>query len=240
MIERAHFFREACLLPRALLRVAHQRTLVRFAALPVSMSTYDPKVLMRHVCTGFLTTVCVAALSLAACGDDVAAAAQPDADVVPPDEQCPANLDEFRASSEGLLQTDAKTGISVRLVDADAIPPARDFNTWTIAITDADGNAMPDARLMWACAWMQVHGHGTNPKSIEKLDGGEYVLKKQNLSMYGEWQIKLWITAGGDGTDYVPPGGSGVLDGNVCQPSNGTTGAPNIVFDVCVPRMRGS
>jgi hypothetical protein len=197
-----------------------------------------PKVLMKLVCTHVLTALSIAA-SLVACGDDSAPQVDADADTATPsDEQCPANLEPLRDGANGSLQTDAKADLSVRVVSAQALPPARDFNDWTIAITNANGDALPNAQVTWACAWMPVHGHGSNPKALEKLDDGRFELKRQNLSMYGGWQIKLWVTADG-GQEYVPPTSSGVLNGNVCQPSNGTTGEPNIVFDICVPRMRG-
>jgi hypothetical protein len=154
-------------------------------------------------------------------------------------EQCPADTEEFRDGPNGLLRMDPQTGISVRIVNAEAVPPTKDFNDWTIAVTDANGAVLPDAQVTWACAWMPVHGHGSNPKRVNKLDGGRFELKQQNLSMYGGWQIKLWITADG-GDAYVPQTSSGVLSGNVCQPSNGSANTPNIEFDVCVPRMRGS
>lgn len=138
------------------------------------------------------------------------------------------------------MRKDEKNNIAVRIDDAEYAPPAKDFNDWTIAITDASGGPLPKAQITWVCAWMPVHGHGSNPKRLNKLDGGRFELKQQNLSMYGGWQIKLWIDPDGGSMEYQPQGGSGVLGGDVCIPVGDATALPNIQFDVCVPRARGS
>ena len=188
---------------------------------------------------------CCLGVLLIACGDSMDATAEvmdaESAAPLPPDQQCPADTEEFRATEQsGLLQMDATQNFEVRLVSANWVPPAKDFNDWTIAVTDMNGTPMPNAQINWACAWMPAHGHGSNPKQINKLGDGRFELFQQNLSMYGGWQVKLWIDPDGGSVDYQPQSAGSGLSGTVCTPSNGTAGTQNIEFDVCVPRMRGS
>lgn len=150
-------------------------------------------------------------------------------------EQCPASFPEFTTGPAGLTATDAATGIKVRIDNAPK-PPERSFNDWKIVVTDASGAALPNAQLSWACAFMEVHGHGTNPKKVESAGNGVFNLQQQNFSMYGPWQVRLWIDPMGKGPAYAPQSVSGVENGNACIPSNGVSPTPNIRFDFCVPR----
>lgn len=152
--------------------------------------------------------------------------------------RCPAGTEEFRFGPNGLVQTDAATGMSVRLVQANASPPTRGFNDWTIAVVDAAGAPMANAELHWACAWMPAHNHGSNPKSVMRLGNGQFQLAKQNLAMYGGWQVKLWIDATGTGPVFDPQGGSGIVGGNACT-GPGISATPNIQFNICVPTSPG-
>jgi hypothetical protein len=189
---------------------------------------------MKQMCTRVLTTLCLG--FIVACGGVAATPNAGDSGApADPSEQCPADTETFRDGPMGLLRSDDKNNLSVRIVHAEAVPPTRDFNDWTIAVTDASGAPLPNAQLTWACAWMPVHGHGSNPKRVNKLDGGRFDLLQQNLSMFGGWQIKLWIDPDGGSVDFQPK----ITSGDVCMPNNGTSGPPNIEFDVCVPRMRG-
>jgi hypothetical protein len=181
------------------------------------------------------------AVLFSACGDDsnagtagVGAAGQGG----DREEQCPANYLPFSTGEEGGLKVPVKdTGFEVRLLEADSEPPARDFNSWTIGIRDAATGA-PAATpvITWACAWMDVHGHGTNPRRVEKVGDADYQLSDQNLSMFGPWEIRLWIDPTGAETPYAPGSGSTERSGNACVPTHGARGAPNTEFTVCVPR----
>jgi hypothetical protein len=180
-------------------------------------------------------------LAAIACGDD--SNASPDAsgagDSPEPAAECPAETPTFAAeATHGLEASDPKTGLSVRIIDANYSPPAKNFNDWEIAVTDQNGAPMPQAHVTWACAWMAVHGHGSNPRSVENADDGRFWLRKQNLSMYGGWQVRLWITTDAGARDYVFPKGSSLVNSAACQAPDSTMGSPNISFDICVPTER--
>ena len=148
--------------------------------------------------------------------------------------RCPPGTEAFRYGPDGLVRTDPATGVTVRLLKASDAPPTRGFNDWTIGVTDQSGAPMPNAELRWACAWMPAHNHGSNPKSVMRLGNGQFVLSRQNLAMYGGWQVKLWIDATGTGPVFDPQSGNGIVGGDACR-GTGVGAAPNIQFDICVP-----
>lgn len=79
------------------------------------------------------------------------------------------------------------------------MPSEFGFNTWKIALVDATTmGPAPNARLTWQCAYMSVHGHGSNPKSIENLGNGEYKLVDMNMRMLGPWEVRLGRSDGAD------------------------------------------
>lgn len=149
--------------------------------------------------------------------------------------------DEYLAYStgeeNGLRVSIADSSFEVRLLDSDQAPPPRKgYNTWTIAVRDATtGEPAVDATISWACAWMDVHGHGTNPKMVEALGDGNFRLVKQNFSMTGPWLVRLWVDPTGKEPLYEPQGISTIADGAECHPTTGLQGAPNAVFKICVP-----
>jgi hypothetical protein len=195
----------------------------------------------RKMSSRVLIGACTAAI-FTACGDDssttTAGAAAMGGHGGDPDEQCPANYLPFSTGEEAGIKVPVKdTGFEVRLLEADNEPPARDFNTWTIGIRDAaTGSPAATPVITWACAWMDVHGHGTNPRRVEKTDDADYQLSDQNLSMFGPWEIRLWIDPTGAETPYAPGSGSTERNGNACVPTHGAQGAPSAEFTVCVPR----
>lgn len=150
-------------------------------------------------------------------------------------EACPPSTPAFTTGPAGLTAKDAQSGISVR-IDTAPNPPQRTFNDWKIVVTDASGAAVPNAQLSWACAWMAVHGHGTNPKKVMSAGNGVFNLMQQNFSMYGPWEVRLWIDPTGKAPAYAPQSVSGVENGDACTPSNGGSPTANIKFDFCVPR----
>lgn len=153
-------------------------------------------------------------------------------------ERCPPDTEAFRYGMSGLVKSDPATGVSVRLLDVSDSPPSRGFNDWTIGVTDQNGAPMPAAELSWACAWMPAHLHGSNPKNVVRLGNGQFKLEKQNLAMYGGWQIKLWIDASGTGQVFDPQGGNGIVGGDACR-GPGIAATPNVQFNVCVPTSAG-
>jgi hypothetical protein len=150
------------------------------------------------------------------------------------------NVFKVGGAGVGLTTTDAASNVAVRIQDATQIPPVKDnTNDWTIAITDAAGAPLPNAKLGWACAWMAVHGHGSNPQAIEDMGGGMFKLTSLNLSMYGEWAERLWVDPTGAGPQYLPQNGTRVGAGLECMPTNGAAAQYNIEINFCVPDTRG-
>jgi len=155
------------------------------------------------------------------------------------DAQCPQDYLAFSTGPEtGLVETDAASGISVRLLEAPN-PPERDYNTWKIALTNADGTPATSASISWACSFMSVHNHGANPMGVENLGNGEFSLTKQYLKMFGPWEIQLWIDPTGTAVFAPQDGTVTLMDGKPCVPTVGATTAPSVEFDVCVPRTGG-
>jgi hypothetical protein len=180
----------------------------------------------------------LAVLACAACTSKVetpdGGGFEPEQPETPP---CDPTLPKFTVGGSGIgLTTPDMTGaLKVRIDSADHQPPAKAYNTWKIAIEDASGQPMSGATLNWACAWMEVHGHGSNPQAINDLGNGEFELVNQNLSMYGPWAVKLWVDPTGAGPEYLPQNGAKVMAGNNCMPSNGAVPAANVVINFCVP-----
>jgi hypothetical protein len=151
---------------------------------------------------------------------------------------CPTEYLAYSTGEEnGLSAAISDSGFEARLLDSDQAPPPRKgYNTWTIAVRDATtGEPAPDATISWACAWMDVHGHGTNPKMVEALGDGKFRLVKQNLSMTGPWLVRLWVDPTGKQPMYEPHGVSTIANGLECDPTTGLQGVANAVFKVCVP-----
>lgn len=153
--------------------------------------------------------------------------------------ECSPGTEEFPiGETAGLLATDAKSGLQARVVWADHAPPIKERNTWTVAVTDAAGAPQSKAVISWACAWMPAHLHGTNPQSIDTAGDGRFSLVKQNMAMYGGWQVKLWVSTDPAAVPYAPNTGSGARSTDACSPADPRVGVANIVFNVCVPRNR--
>jgi hypothetical protein len=150
---------------------------------------------------------------------------------------CKSDYLGFAVGPSGSAVTDAKSGVTVKVLEG-SVPPNFGFNTWTIQLSDASGVPTPNARVTWACAFMNVHGHGTNPKAVENLGGGQYKIVDQNMRMFGPWEVRFWIDPTGAEADYVPAN-AGVLNGMACIPTSGEMAAPSVEFKVCVPRSTG-
>lgn len=170
--------------------------------------------------------------SLAACGsDDEMLVDSATIDQPMLDKSCPKDTPEFTVGPMGLSSApNVALGIKVHVEAASAQPPENDYNDWTIAITDLDGKPLPDANLTFACAFMQAHGHGSNPKMVVKQGDGKYQLVKQNMAMEGGWEIRLWIDPTGGGTTYK--GGGTGLNPDACR---GPSADPSAVLKACVP-----
>ena len=80
-------------------------------------------------------------------------------------------------------------------------PRINQLHAWDIAITDAAGTPVPDARIAVGGGMPQhYHGFPTAPRVTENLGAGHYRLDGVKFSMSGWWEIKLDIVApqGGD------------------------------------------
>jgi hypothetical protein len=148
------------------------------------------------------------------------------------DASCPADTPTFAFGPTGLHAMDPKTGVGVYLENASDIPPLYGSNDWQVKFTDTTGNPMPQANLTWACAFMPLHGHGSNPKMVENLGNGSWKLMKQNMAMQGGWEIRLWVDPTGGGETYAGGTGAGI-DRSACT---GPGVEQTLVLKACVPR----
>lgn len=177
-------------------------------------------------------TALLISVTFSGCPNDALDDATFSFDAGPPASQCPASTPEFTVGSSGLSTSNAELNVKVRVEDADYRPPRFGINSWTIAITDLNGQPLPDASLQWACAFMPAHGHGSNPRSVEKLDGGLWKLNNQNMSMQGGWEIQLWIDPMGGESEFM--GAPAGINKNACTAPSGKTAT--LILPTCVPR----
>ena len=94
--------------------------------------------------------------------------------------------------------------ITVRLQESTPSPRDTGFYTWTIDIVDASGAPVTGATVQ-AEPTMPDHGHGTNPKYTDAVEGdpGTYQLTEMNLFMEGIWNVAIRITMTGGEEDQV-------------------------------------
>ena len=121
-------------------------------------------------------------------------------------------------------------------MSASDVPLKFGYNDWRIALTDAGGAPLSNAKIAFACSWMPAHFHGANPLEIDDLGEGRFEVKEQNLAMYGEWNVRYWVTTDPTKQAYQPQMGSDIRGGDVCSPRDSTLGTANIEFKVCVLR----
>jgi hypothetical protein len=169
-----------------------------------------------------------------ACKSDGDAMDPPDAGTTDSgiDMSCPKNTPEFNFGPTGLSAANETMGVKVYLETASDKPPLFGSNDWTIVFTDMMGDAMPEANLTWACAFMPAHGHGSNPKMVENLGGGRYKLVRQNMAMQGGWEIRLWVDPTGGGTTYT----GGKLTSINRTACSGPGGEQSLTLYACVQR----
>jgi hypothetical protein len=107
----------------------------------------------------------------------------------------PADLDL------SLTQATAK-GLYVGTLVPGAVPvPVGTIQTWTVAVTTADGRPVEHAALA-IDGGMPRHGHGlpTDPQVTEELGAGRYRVEGIKFNMPGWWTVTLEIS-GPAGTD---------------------------------------
>jgi hypothetical protein len=95
--------------------------------------------------------------------------------------------------------------VTVSFVAADPAPPAKNDNTWTVALTDAGGQPLADASITAAVPWMPDHGHGTAVEAFATAteNPGEFVITPVNLHMSGLWEVTLDIEVQAGTTEQV-------------------------------------
>ena len=77
------------------------------------------------------------------------------------------------------------------LVSATPAPPARGNDTWTIHVTDASGQPLPNLSLS-VLPFMPDHGHGTSvTASVTAKGGGDYTVTPLYFFMPGVWRISF-------------------------------------------------
>jgi hypothetical protein len=81
--------------------------------------------------------------------------------------------------------------------------PVRRLHEWTINVTTAAGEPVPEARIaVWG--GMPQHGHGlpTKPRVTRALEGSNHLVEGMRFNMGGWWEVKFAI-ASPAGTDTV-------------------------------------
>jgi hypothetical protein len=100
------------------------------------------------------------------------------------------------------LMRATEQGIYVGTLEPSSTPiPVGTIQSWTVAVTTADGQPVEHAALS-IDGGMPQHGHGlpTEPKVTEELGGGRYRIEGMKFNMPGWWTITLEIS-GAAGTD---------------------------------------
>jgi hypothetical protein len=144
---------------------------------------------------------------------------------IDPDEmvRCPDDVPELSTGeTAGLAATSESGEVMARVIAADHVPAKKFLNTWTIALTNADGTPLEDVEIVKACAFMPVHGHGLPPRKINVLSEGRVELENLNFTMRGPWEVQLALASGDQGesgraTDCDPSkSGSDYVELHVC------------------------
>ena len=138
-------------------------------------------------------------LALSACASDEPAE-EPEGDPLIDVEACPAGTPE---TVIGMTVEGAAGAMIAKLIEAE-VPATKGFNTWTVEITDADGEPLDDAELEIAdfLGWMPEHRHDTNHDPvIESLGEGRFEVDEINLHMDGLWELTFSPRSERLGTD---------------------------------------
>jgi hypothetical protein len=88
------------------------------------------------------------------------------------------------------------------LVQSSPSPPARGNDTWTIHVTDASGQPLPNLSLS-VQTFMPDHGHGAPVvAAITANGGGDYTVTPLDFFMPGVWRIRFTSAGSADTTDF--------------------------------------
>jgi len=95
--------------------------------------------------------------------------------------------------ASGLTVTSTSGSHKYVLLTSDPAPPARGNDTWTIKITDAQGNALSGLSAS-VLPFMPDHGHGTSVNaSITANSDGTYTVTPLYFFMPGVWRISFSV-----------------------------------------------
>jgi hypothetical protein len=99
-----------------------------------------------------------------------------------------ARVDTYTAK---LSKLGANGALDFELTESEPAPPAKGANTWTLTVTDLDGNAL-DGTLAVELV-MPDHGHGTSVPPVVSFDeaSGSYTVNPVYLFMPGVWRITV-------------------------------------------------
>jgi hypothetical protein len=118
-------------------------------------------------------------------------------------EGCPESTPVFEVG----MSTPGRAGrIMAVLRDASDLPPARYFNDWTLAFTDAAGAPLEDVDVVKARAYMRVHDqYGLPDPSVARraVEPAAFDFKRLNLFMRGPWEVQLSLRSESAGEDDV-------------------------------------
>jgi hypothetical protein len=186
----------------------------------------------NRVMGAFLRTLsgCLVLSLAVGCGDD---GAEPEPMSGPPLEldgavPCPETFQDFVAGETIGLLAEGRNGFAqARILEASSIPPIVDENTWTVAITDENGEPLTDVEILSACVYMPVHGHflGLSRNQITaESEPGTFELDGLFFNMGGPWQAQLAIRS-----ESLPDERA---EATVCSESS--SGNEYIAFEFCV------
>ena len=98
--------------------------------------------------------------------------------------------------ASGMSVTSMSGNVKVALMAASPAPPEIELNTWTLSVTDASGNAIPNAAPVMV-PWMPDHGHGPSvqPSVVATGDGKTFKVTDIDLFMAGVWRLTISATS---------------------------------------------
>jgi hypothetical protein len=97
--------------------------------------------------------------------------------------------------ASGMSVTSSSGNVKVALMAASPAPPEVQLNTWTLSVTDANGDAIPNAAPVMV-PWMPDHGHGPSvqPTATPTGDGKTFTVSDIDLFMAGVWRLTISAT----------------------------------------------
>jgi hypothetical protein len=97
--------------------------------------------------------------------------------------------------ASGMSVASTSGNVKVALMAATPAPPEVQLNTWTLSVTDASGNAIPNAAPVMV-PWMPDHGHGPSvqPTIAPMGDGKTFTVTDIDLFMAGVWRLTISAT----------------------------------------------